>query len=339
VNSEQELKTGLRQALDQALPPVPWLETAVTEDFRRRLDRSADRSEGQSRRGHVVLRRPLVQLAAGLLVLALAAAATATFIELRYHSPQSTPAGSDSKAYQSMVNRDVDQADSSGDGTSFATLQSTCPMPGRPVLAALQRWLGDLDGFQTPSKFAVIDGQLRRHLVSTSSVLNAVVTAYQAQDQTGLDSANYALSHQFDWLDTVAQSIVQSGPVDAPAYIVSVRIAKQSFDACSTCRALIVSGQPDCSGIQGVSCQHDVFVAMSTIEPFEANLVRYSPPSSLAARDLVLQRDLAQADTAVLAMANAQLTGDQAGFTAGLVLLRQVWPAIDADAAGIVGSQ
>lgn len=339
MNSEQELKTGLRQALDQALPPVPWLETAVTEDFRRRLDRSADRSGGQSRRGHMVLRRPLFQLAAGLLVLALAAAATATFIELRYHSPQSAPAGSDPKAYQSMVNRDVNQADSSGDGTSCATLQSTCPMPGRPVLAALQRWLGDLNGFETPSKYALIDGQLRRHLVSTSSVLNAVVTAYQAHDQTGLDSANYALSHQFDWLDTVAQSIVQSRQVNSAAYLESVRIEKQSFDGCSTCLSLIGNGQLDCTAIQSVSCQHDVFVAMSTIEPFEATLVRFSPPTSLAAQDQGLQRDLAQADTAVLAMANAQLTGDQAGFTAGLVLLRQVWPAIDADAAHIIGSQ
>lgn len=337
MNSEQDLKSGLRQALDQVLPPVPSLEIAVTDDFRRRRQYGSAGCRRTSKRGRMVLPRPLVQLAAGLLIAALAAAAAATFFELRNHAPQSAPAASP-KAYLAIVYRDVNQADSSGDGTSCATLQSTCPMPGRPVFAALQRWLGDLNGFETPSKFAVIDGQLRRHLVSTSSVLNAVVTAYQAQDQTGLDSANYALSHQFDWLDNVAASILQSRSVDAAAYIASVRIAKQSFDACSTCQSLIFSG-PDCSAVQSVICQHDVFVAMSTIEPFEANLVRYRPPSSLAARDQVLQRDLAQADTAVLAIADAQLTGDQARFDAGRLALREVWPAIDADAAGILGSQ
>lgn len=338
MSSEQDLKSGLRRALDQVLPPVPWLEVAVTDDFRRRRQYGSAGSRRTSKRGRMVLPRPLVQLAAGLLIAALAAAAAATFFELRYHAPQSAPAASP-KAYLAIVYRDVNQADSSGDGTSCATLQSTCPMPGRPVFAALQRWLGDLNGFQTPSKFAVIDGQLRRHLVSTSSVLNAVVTAYQAQDQTGLDSANYALSHQFEWLDNVAESILQSNPVDAPAYIASVRIAKQTLDACSTCQSLILSGQPDCSAVQSVICQHDIFVAMSAIEPFEANLVRYSPPSSLAARDQVLQRDLAQADTAVLAMADAQLTGDQAGFDAGRLALLKVWPAFDSDAAGILGGQ
>lgn len=340
MNSEQELKTGLRQALDQVLPPAPWLEAAVTENFRRRrLHGPADRSEGKFQRGRTVLPRPLVQLAAGLLVVALAAAAAATFFEMRYHAPQSTPAGSDPKAYQAMVNRDVNQADSAGDGTSCATLQSTCPMPGRPVFAALQRWLNDLDKSETPPEFAVIDAELRSHVAATMSVLNAVVSAYQARDQSGLDSANYALSHEFDWLDAVASGIVQSHKVSAAAYIVSVQIEKQSFDGCSTCQSLISAGQTDCTGIPNVSCQRDVFVAMSTIEPFEATLVRYTPPSSLAARDQGLQRDLAQADTAVLAMANAELTGDQAGFNAGRLLLQQVWPRIDADAAGIIGSQ
>jgi hypothetical protein len=51
-----------------------------------------------------------------------------------------------------------------------------------------------------------------------------------------------------------------------------------------------------------------------------------------------LQNDLAQADTAVLAVADAQLRGDQAAFNAGRLSLQHALPAINADVAGILGS-
>jgi hypothetical protein len=60
-------------------------------------------------------------------------------------------------------------------------------------------------------------------------------------------------------------------------------------------------------------------------------------PSSLAAQDARLQKDLAQADTGVLAITKAELTGDQAGFDGGRLLLRQALPAINADIASILG--
>jgi hypothetical protein len=338
VNSERELRTELRRALDDVLPPVPWLEAAVIEDLhRRRLHRSAERSPGKSQHRRTALPRAVIQLAAVLLVVVLAAVATATFLELRYHAPQSTPAGLDPKVYQAMVSRDVNHLDSAGDGTSCATLQSTCPMPGRPVLAALQRWLVDLNGSEPPATFAVIDAQLRSHLTATISVLNAVVSAYQARDQTGLDRANYALQRQSEWLDVVAGSIVSSYQGTVAGYRASVRAAKQNFNGCTACQLLVSTSQVDCTQVQNVSCQSDVFDAMSTIGPFEATVVRYAAPSSLAAQDRGLQLDLAQADTAVLDLANAEMTGDQTGFNTSRPFLQQVLPAIDADIAAILG--
>jgi hypothetical protein len=336
----------LRRSLDRAFDPGP--------DFPDRLLLSRtmamlDKEIGATGRGtrwksqrrtppSWLLPRAVLQLAAGALIVVLVAAAVAAFLEFRYRGPESTPAGLSPKAYQAMVSRDVTRFDSSGDGTSCATLQSTCPMPGRPVLAALQRWLDDLNRSEAPARFTVIDGQLRPHLAATISVLNAVVAAYQAQDQSGLDRANNDLQHQADWLDSVAASIAASQQGTLPAYIASIRAGNQAFGACASCQSLMSTSQPDCAGIQTLRCENDVFAAMSAIESFEATVVRDAAPSSLASEVLGLQLDLANADTALLAMEGAELTGDQAGFTAGRQLLQQALPAIDTDVAGIVGA-
>jgi hypothetical protein len=66
--------------------------------------------------------------------------------------------------------------------------------------------------------------------------------------------------------------------------------------------------------------------------------VRVSTPSSLAAQDARLQSDLAQADTGVLAIATARVTGDQAAFDAGRLMLQQALLAINADVAALVGA-
>jgi hypothetical protein len=336
----------LRHSLDRAFDPGPdfpdrLLLSRTTAMLDKEIGASGRGTRWKSRQRTPLswlLPRTVLQLAAGALIVVLVAAAVAAFLEFRYRGPQSTPAGLSPKAYQTMVSRDVNQVDSAGDGTSCATLQSTCPMPGRPVLAALQRWLEDLNGSEAPARFAVIDGQLRSNVTATISVLNAVVSAYQAQDQNALDRANLALQRQAEWLDVVAGSIVASYPGTAAGYMASVQAAKQNFNGCAPCQPLLRTGQVDCAEIQTLSCQHDVFDSMSTIGPFEAAIVRYGAPSSLATEDLNLQLDLANADTAVLAMANAELTGDQAAFIAGRQLLQQALPAIDRDIAGIVGT-
>lgn len=336
----------LRRSLDRAFDPGPdFPDRLLLSRTMAMLDKEI-RATGRDTRWKSRQRTPLswllpravLQIAAGVLIVVLVAAAAAAFLEFRYRSPQSAPAGLSPKAYQAIVSRDVNRFDSAGDGTSCATLQSTCPMPGRPVLAALQLWFDDLNGSEPPATFAVIDAQLRDHLTATISVLNAVVSAYQARDQTGLDRANYALQRQAGWLDVVAGSIVSSYQGTAAGYTASVQAAKQNFNGCAPCQLLVSTSQGDCTRVQNMSCQSEVFDAMSTIGPFEATVVRYAAPSSLAAQDLGLQLDLARADTAVLAMANAVLTGDQAGFTAARQLLEQALSAIDTDVAGIVGA-
>jgi len=279
-----------------------------------------------------------MQMAAGLLIVLLAAAAVAAFLGLRSHSNETVPAGPLSiTAFQSMVAEDENLAASSGDTTSCTSLQSICPAPGHPFLNALQRWSDDLNRSKPPARFAVIDAQLRRHVSAAISDLNLVFAAYRAQDQSQFDNAGYELQRQNDWNYAVANSIIYSKQVDAATYIATVQSEKNNLVACSDCQSLVSANQTDCAGIQSVFCEAEVTQARTTVQLFEASLVRYAGPSSLAGQDALLQRDLAQADAGLLAMGNAQLTANQSGFDSGRQLLARALPAINADIAGVLG--
>jgi hypothetical protein len=335
---DSELRVEFRRALDEVLPPVPWLEAAVVEDLRKRRPyRSGHPKPAVSVQTRPAFPRVVIQLAAGLLILVLAGAAAATFLELHNLTPRSAPARMDEKAYQAMLLRDLNRLDSAGDGVSCTTLQSTCPAPGTPVLKAFQRFLDDLNRSEPPASFTVIDAETRAHLAAAISDLNALFAAYRAQDQNALDRANNALSSEADWVNVVASSIVSSQQATVSAYTDLVRTGKQNLDTCQECQSLNSTSQVDCADIQAASCEADVGYAKSTIENFEAALVRHTAPTSLAGPNGSLQRDLVAADSGVLMMANADLAGDQAGFKAGRLLFQQALPAINADTARILG--
>ena len=335
MDNERQLKNEFRRALDEVLPPVPWLEAAIAEDLRkRRSGGPVDRRPGVQRRSDWPS-RPAMQLAASVLIVLLAAATVVTFV-MRHSGPQTAPAGPLSiEAYQSIMRRD-DGLLNITRSNNCTSLDTTCPAPGPPVITALQRWLDDLNRAEPPARFAVIDVQLRRHLAANISDLHAVFARYQAQDEYGLLLANEVASTQGHWIDDVASSIASSQPGTAAAYLASARVAYQDFGGCAACQALI--DQVNCSGMQTTSCEYDLIYAVGEIERFQMAPVRVAAPSSLAAQDSRLQTDLAQVDNAVLAMATAQATGDQAAFNAGRLLLQQALPALKGDSAGIVGT-
>jgi hypothetical protein len=334
MDSERVLKIELHRALDEVLPPAPWLEAAVHDDLRRRRrPKSVDRNIGIATQRRVALPRPVFQLAAGALIIVLLAVAVVTFAVLRYRAQQIAPAGSIT-AYQAMVNRDDNRLDAARNN-SCVTLQSVCPAPGEPVLMALQRWSADLNASQPPARFAVIDGELRRHVEANISDILATIAAYNAHDQSGLDRAYNAGTSQGGWLDTVASGIIGSHPGTAVAYMESVQAEEQKLAACTSCQSLVNPGQVDCIEIQSALCEADIAFATSAIGDFEADLVRVAAPTSLAADDALLQRDLALADSAVLHMSSGDVAGDQSAFNGALLLLQQVLPTVGMDGAEI----
>jgi hypothetical protein len=338
VDNERQLKTELRRALDDVLPPVPWLEAAVTENLRGRRSRKSIDRHVDKPQTHVAWPRPVLQLAAGLLIVVLAATAVAAFLELRYREPQSTPAGSLTiAAYQALVSRDDGELIVSRND-DCSTLQSACPAPGRPALSALQRWVDDLNRSTPPTRFAVIDAQLRRHLAANISALHAVFTAYQAKDLSALQRTNYAAGIEANWLDDVATSISTSHQGTVAAYVGSLQVGERNLGSCTSCQSLSLSDQVVCTGDQAMRCLYEIFYAESVIGEFEASLVRVVAPNSVTAANVVVEQDLARADTALLSMTAALLAGDQAGFDAGRVLLQQALSAINPDVARILTS-
>jgi hypothetical protein len=338
VDNERALKIELRQALDEVLPPAPWLEAAVRDDLRKR------RSPGSVGRGpqvgHRAWPRTSMRLAAGVLIVVLAAAGAAVFLGLRNHSTQTVPAGALSiRAYQTMVGEDVNRVDTSEDASSCVTLQSVCPAPGHPGLNALYRWSDDLSASKPPARFAVIDVQMRGHLNTATSDLNALFAAYHAQDQTAFDNTGAEVQRQLGWLDAVARSVIYSKQETANAHIATIQAQKQTLAACTECVSLASTSQTDCALalMQSAICEGDVAFAESAIQQVLAALVQYAAPDSMAAQDALLQRDLAVADSGVLRMADAQLKGDQATFAEGHLQFEQFWSAVNADIASILG--
>ena len=335
MDTERELRTEFRRALDDVLPPVPWLETAVTDHLRkRRLHRRVDRRPGQSRQKKTALPRPAIQFAVGVLIVVLAA--VASFLELRYHAPQSTPAGAITvQAYQAMVSQDDGELIVAR-SPDCSTLQPPCPGGRRQALAALQRWLDDLDRSVPPTRFAQIDAQLRGHLAANVSQTLAVFAAYHANDQSGLDRMNYATKMGAYWLDEVALSIGNSHQGTVPAYIASVRVGEQNLGSCTSCLSLGGNDHIVCAGDQAMSCLFTIGYAESVIGEFQASLVRVAGPDAITAKDALLQRDLAEADTALIRLTTASLTGEQAVFDAARTSLRQALAAVNADIANIL---
>lgn len=338
MDNERALKIELSRALDEVVPPAPWLEAAVREDLRKR--RSPGSLEHVSQQGRRAWPRVPMQLAAGVLVAVLALAAVATFFELRPRSTQASPAGALSiSSYQAMVGEDVNRMDAAGDPSSCTSLQSVCPAPGHPLLNALYRWSDDLSGSKPPARFAVIDTQIRYHVKTAIDDLNALFAAYRAQDQAAFDNTGNAFQRQLEWLDAVSRSVIYSRQETADAHIATIQAQEQSLAACSECRSLASTNQTECSlaAMQSATCEGDVAYAKSAIQDVEVAVVRYAAPDSMAAQDALLQRDLAVADSAVMRMAFAQLIGDQSGFAEGHLQFEQFWSAVNADIASILG--
>ncbi len=338
MDNERALRTELRSALDDVLPPAPWLEAAVTEDLRKRLSRKRQGSDSRgSARARNAFPRWAIQLAAAVLIAAIGVAAVTTFIQLHHRAPQSIPASPLSiAAYQRLTVQDDTRLGNSANDACL-TLESVCPAPGHPYLTALQQWLADLNHAVPPARFAVIDAQLRQHLAANISDIKVGFAAYQARDAEGLDRANFAGSHVGAWLDAVAAGIAASHEGTAAKYIASLGTANLNFEGCITCGEL-ATVKADCTPEPSLACETDIASVMSTIGTVQTAVTEVTAPSSLAAPDAVLQRDLAQADTALIAMSSADLAGDQAAVQGGLQSLQQALQAVKADLAAILAS-
>jgi hypothetical protein len=271
-----------------------------------------------------------VQASVALLLLGCSQAASTA-----QQSPAADPA---INAYKTLMLSDDNKMGASTSNHCNTVQDTACPAAVARVVATLQQWLDDLNGFKTPARFATIDGQMKRHLTAVLSYLSMVVVANRAQDQNSEDRALQAATNERAWVDDITLSIAHSAPATAVIYLGSVRAEKAGLDGCDGCQRAVGQGQLSCDGSAQAGCDSLLRETSTQIETFEGALVLNAAPAGLSSKDARLQSDLAQCDTALIAMTGALLTGDQSGFNAARTLLQRGAAAVDGDVTTVLKS-
>jgi hypothetical protein len=277
------------------------------------------------------------RLAAGFTLLVLVGAIVAAYLAAHNATSSRVPAGSGQTiaAYQNLVNVDDQNAIATWSAPCDTSTHAGCRADATRAIVALQQWLDDLNRSEPPARFLIVDAQLRLHLSGSIAALNALLAASQANDANGMDRAYLLGLAGRTWTDTVVPGIVSSKQVNAVAYVASVRDEGNAMTSCTNCQILDGPTNLDCSQNQTPTCQDLLDATAGPVAGFQFALAASSAPASLSAADTRLQQDLAQADSALIAMGAALSTGDQTGFNAARATLRTAFSAMDLDVSVI----
>jgi hypothetical protein len=283
------------------------------------------------------------KLAASLAIISIvAAAAAALAIQSAGHNSSSAGSGMSIAAYKKMVGDDYNAVISTY-SSPYAQpcevgVHSACVAGSIRGLPTLQKWIDDLSGPEIPARFAVVNAEMRQHLLQTVAAQHDVIAAGQANDGPAMDRAIIVAVYGGQWTNTVVPGITSSIKVDGPRYVSVVTSAKKYFETCiSTCTLLVSAQAASCTTNGGVPCVQlfdEIGVVYATLS---TTLVQYAAPDSLATEDTRLQTDLAAADSVLRTMRVAVADNDQAGINSGVVQLLQLNARIDRDASSITG--
>ena len=285
-----------------------------------------------------------LRLVAVMTIVVIALAAASVFLATHRVADRVTPADSEHAivAYKAMVADDYTKITTAGgawtctSGSQFAA----CEADANRMLPLLHQFLNDLNRFQTPTTFAVIDAQMRHHLAVQSSRLDALIAASRAHDAAAADRELAAWNGETGarWSLSIVSGVLRSRPETLAAYMESVRLEKQRLDDCVECRQLSGQNPASCSSSQAPACQVFVDSTARQVASFQATVVTFARPTSLTTKDNRLQVDLGKAETALKAMVDAASAGDEAGFSAGRSSFQQALLAVDRDTADILNA-
>lgn len=336
--NDAQIRERLRDAVGDARYPV-GLASRVES---RLMDPAADRSRAFQRREP---RRPALRrsasLVAALLVVALMAALVVGVHAWRtgglFTPHPAAPAGPTVKQYQTMLYTD-EQRMLTAQSQNCIKLTDDCPAAAARVVAQLQAMLDDLNRTRTPARFVYVDAQMRRHIALGIFYLNAAVTAYNAQDQRGMDVELAAAVNERDALGTEAGDILASKQATVAVFITVVRSDQSNLVSCTACQRL--AGQDPvtaaCAADQA-GCD-DIATTRTILESMQGDLVRDFAPDALTAKSDRLQADLHAAYMALGAMESARTANDQLALQTARDAFRRAFSLVEADATAILNS-
>lgn len=285
-----------------------------------------------------------LRAAAVLTAVVVAIVVIAAFLVTHRNPVGGVPAGQDPnvKAYQAMVNADYNIMSASTSNHCGTIDDTGCAQAISAIVPTLQKWVNDLSSFKTPARFVAIDGQIRRHLTEVVSELNAAVAFQKAHNTSGFDLAMGAAVYERAWIDPATFSIEGSYPPVASSYRGALLLARQGLDACvngtpgpSDLACNRLSQQQSCTGATAQSCESDVQGAETRAQTFLIGLLENPSPASSATANGQFENDLAQADTALLAITDALLRGDSLKVNAGQVAYSSAIVQADSDGGAI----
>lgn len=277
------------------------------------------------------------KFAAGIAVIAVAAASAAAIIAIHNAPGNTSPAGSRMSvgAYQRLIAHDFVDPNTSWSSPCGAAVYTGCLADANRSIPVLQSWLKDLDKSSPPSRFAIVDSELRQHLSQSLTALRAMTSDIRAGNEDAVKRDYVVAVYGAEWVQVVVPAIWESQQVTAATYVELVLSNTTTLDHCGAACGFTATSQ-NCVTSSGLNCDQYFGQAAVSFASFQADLLRKSAPASLAAVDSALESDLDKADGVLLTLNLAVGANDQQGINAGFAQLARLVGQIDQDAAKVI---
>src|SRR5207248_6134881 len=259
------------------------------------------------------------------------------YLSLHHPAVGMVPAnpGPDVRPYQALIARDYATTYSSESAHCDSITDAGCPAAIDKVSTNLAAWQQDLKEFKTPPRFIQIDAMLRGHLAAAVAAGNAAKAAQKAGNVALFDAAAAEHLSVRAFIVELAAAIADTRVLPAASYTSGVTDQKDLLASCTPCAPYLVTPPITCTKGQLAACVGDAVAVDAQIYDFETAIVQGAAPAALAAKDGTLQKDLVNADSALLAMVRAGLAGDPAAFNSAAASAQASISAVSADAASI----
>ena len=270
-----------------------------------------------------------LRLTAAVAVVVIAIALIAAYIAAQRPSVGSLPASDSVAGYQSRVQANYNVWLSTPFSCHTVT-DSSCSTDLASNQAVLLKWRNELDSFRAPNQFAVIDAQLQKHLDAMFQKLGAMAIAVNSHNQSQFDNAMFYGRIDITWLNHAAQGIAGSHAATSSQYNALVQAERETFvSGCSNCQQ--DDALADCATFGDPLCPHDVTLVSDLIGTVQADFVETGAPAEFSDQTTTLQVDLAQADNALMAAANALFQNDSVELKSARAAFLDAMTAVTSD--------
>jgi len=273
------------------------------------------------------------RLAAALVTVVIVVVAVIAYVSLHHSTTRIVPAnhGQDIRPYQALIARDYAKTFASEGGHCESIADTACKAEMGRFIANVQTWIQDLNAFTPPSRLGKVDAMLRIHLAQAVKTGNMVIAAQQAGNAATFAAASTAHFPVRAFIVDIAPAIANTHVMSSATYLSTVRDQMDLLSSCTPCARYLATPSVTCTKPVLLQCIDDVVAVDAQVYDFESTVVQDAAPSSLAAKDANLQRDLVAADEALMSMIDASLAGSSTGFTSAAASAQASMTAAAAD--------